>query len=564
MTAMWVPAASLEALDERPVVVKHHARQIAVFRAGESVYAIDNRCPHEGYPLASGKLSKDCVLTCNWHNWKFRLDTGECVIGGDDVRTYPTKVEDGRAWIDVSDPPKEERQARILQGLRGAFEDRDFGRICREMARLHYTGIDLSEGLSAALEWAHDRFEFGTTHAIAAAADWVRVASDHQDDFESRLICFSEAVDHLAFDTLRQPQYPYATAGDDRFSRTAFVAAVEDEDANRVEAMIAKALADGLHWPDMEEAFAAAAFAHYNDFGHSVIYVFKTGELASALGPAAERTLLPPLARHLCYTTREDLLPEFKDYIRILPMLPEPAPSPRLSEALAVPFPATTKSALEWVRDSLETQDAGSVYDRLLEALALNLLHCDLNFDAAFDRPVNQNVGWLDFTHGVTLSNAARKLCLRYPQFWKPALTQMACMLGRNHDFIDISVDRTKWEVHDVDAFFRVVHERLFDHGLRDPIFSAHWLKTSMAVLDELAVASESCRRTLLAALNRFLNSPMKGKHVRRLARQAIHLVGRDFDSFAPEHDHWIHAGSPARGDVCRKQGGDSEQRSNH
>jgi len=33
----------------------------------------------------------------------------------------------------------------------------------------------------------------------------------------------------------------------------------------------------------------------------------------------------------------------------------------------------------------------------------------------------------------------------------------------------------------------------------------------------------------LLAALNRFLKSPLKTKHVRRTARQAIQLVSRDF-----------------------------------
>jgi len=41
--------------------------------------------------------------------------------------------------------------------------------------------------------------------------------------------------------------------------------------------------------------------------------------------------------------------------------------------------------------------------------------------------------------------------------------------------------------------------------------------------------ASDSCQRYLLAALNRFLHSPIKQKHVRRLARQALALVKRDF-----------------------------------
>jgi nitrite reductase/ring-hydroxylating ferredoxin subunit len=134
----WIKAASLEKLELEPVVLKHSSKQIAVFRMGGSTFAIDNRCPHEGYPLAAGRLAQDCVLTCSWHNWKFRLDTGECLIGGDNVRSYPTKTEAGHAWVDVADPPAEESRRRILEGLKTAFDERDSGRICREIARLKY------------------------------------------------------------------------------------------------------------------------------------------------------------------------------------------------------------------------------------------------------------------------------------------------------------------------------------------------------------------------------------------------------------------------------------------
>jgi len=524
----WLKVASLDELQQRPIVFKHHPKQIAVFRVDGSVYAIDNRCPHEGYPLAAGHLSDECVLTCNWHNWKFRLDTGECLIGGDDVRSYPTKIEAGDAWVNVADPPPEETRQRILTGLRAAFDDRDFGRICREIARLHYSGLDPVDSVRAALDWAHDRLEFGTTHAIAAAADWLHLAGSYKDDFENRLICLSEAVDHLADDTLRRPQYAYPDSGEP-FERAAFLAAVEHEETHRVEAMIARALSEGMHWRDLEEAFTAAAFAHYNDFGHSVIYVLKTDELIDALGPSVERLLLLPLARHLCYTTREDLLPEFKDYGPILSMLQRSPGQRDLNGEPGVPFPATTRSALEWVRAGLMKSDAKPVYDRLLEALSLNLLSYDVRFGSAYDGPVSQNVGWLDFTHGITFSNAARKLCSRYPEFWQPALAQMACFLGRNHDFIDRSIDINVWTIGDSPEFFRQVHQRLFDHGYSDPIFSVHLIKTSLAVADELETASESCRRALLAALNRFLGSPLKTKHIRRTARQSISLVARDF-----------------------------------
>jgi nitrite reductase/ring-hydroxylating ferredoxin subunit len=38
-------------------------------RTGEGVFALDNRCPHEGYGLTQGNLEGN-TLTCAWHNWK--------------------------------------------------------------------------------------------------------------------------------------------------------------------------------------------------------------------------------------------------------------------------------------------------------------------------------------------------------------------------------------------------------------------------------------------------------------------------------------------------------------
>jgi len=94
----------------------------------------------------------------------------------------------------------------------------------------------------------------------------------------------------------------------------------------------------------MEEAFAEAALAHYNDFGHSIIYVYKTTSLVKKLGSDVEPFLLPSLARHLCYTTREDLLPEFKHYGIVLPQTPpytDQNGPPLDPESL---FPVTTKN----------------------------------------------------------------------------------------------------------------------------------------------------------------------------------------------------------------------------
>lgn len=156
------------------------------------------------------------------------------------------------------------------------------------------------------------------------------------------------------------------------------------------------------------------------------------------------------------------------------------------------------------------------------------MLHFDSRFGIAYDRPVSQNIGWLDFTHGITFANAVRNLCLKYPRLWPQGLLQMACFVGRNRKYLDLSLEESEWIVQDTEEFQQRILDRILDHGLVEPIFSAHLLKTATAVAEELQHASTSCRKHLLAALNRFFNSPLKQKHTRRLARQATELVRRD------------------------------------
>jgi len=57
-------------------VFRQDGKQVLLIAAGDRVFAIANRCPHEGYPLSEGTFGPDCVLTCNWHNWKFDLASG--------------------------------------------------------------------------------------------------------------------------------------------------------------------------------------------------------------------------------------------------------------------------------------------------------------------------------------------------------------------------------------------------------------------------------------------------------------------------------------------------------
>ncbi len=96
----FIDVAALAAIpDASGLVVECAGREIALFRVGADVYAIDNACPHEGGPLGQGELV-DGVVTCPWHGWTFNV-CGGCSLShpGNGVGAYSVKVEEGRVLV---------------------------------------------------------------------------------------------------------------------------------------------------------------------------------------------------------------------------------------------------------------------------------------------------------------------------------------------------------------------------------------------------------------------------------------------------------------------------------
>lgn len=116
----WYRVASLAELREKSCLsTQANGHTVALFAYGDEVYAVDNRCPHMGFPLDRGTV-RDGVLTCYWHYARFDLRTGGTFdLWADDVRAFPVEIRDGDIWIDVS--PRGDQQAhhedRLLVGL---------------------------------------------------------------------------------------------------------------------------------------------------------------------------------------------------------------------------------------------------------------------------------------------------------------------------------------------------------------------------------------------------------------------------------------------------------------
>ena len=83
------------------VTVEKHT--IAIFLYDSKIYAVDNRCPHMGFPLNKGTI-KDGILICHWHHARFDLMNGGTFDQwAGDVTSFPVEIRNGNeVWIEVS------------------------------------------------------------------------------------------------------------------------------------------------------------------------------------------------------------------------------------------------------------------------------------------------------------------------------------------------------------------------------------------------------------------------------------------------------------------------------
>ena len=100
-TLIWQEVGELQDIPVRGSRrFKHEEQTIALFRTAENtVYAINDSCPHEGGPLSEGIVHGNCV-TCPLHNWVISLDTGTAQ-GADcgATKTYPVRQEGTSVFV---------------------------------------------------------------------------------------------------------------------------------------------------------------------------------------------------------------------------------------------------------------------------------------------------------------------------------------------------------------------------------------------------------------------------------------------------------------------------------
>jgi len=500
-------------------VAKIANQQIALFETEGRLFAVNNRCPHEGYPLAEGSLQDGCRLACNWHGWTFDLSSGKALQGRDRVRTYPVERRQGEIWVQISPPDFKVLKHKALQELSEAAEEHDYARISQSLSRLEKAGGSLEEAAVQTINWSANRLERGFGHAHAGLADWISLAG--QND-EQRRIAFLEAIGHFSWDSVFSPEaaMPVETLP---WQSRAFLAAIEGMDQKMALRLCNGALEEGLGFRDLKPLLLDQIFAYYAGFGHPAIYVMKAETLINQLGPAVEASLCRQITRYLCLAAREDLVPEFRLFTDLLDAKAiEPSGEAITAQTLSG---MPTRQILPAV---VEARGANTViWETLVGAAALNMLKFDLTLQDRIQQPIAQNVGWLDFTHALTFAEALFQHASLKDEYWRSGHLQLACFIGRNAGFL-AEIPYDEWLVADSKAFWARQKSDLLNMDTGEYIYGVHRLKLILATENMLQHVGEHTQDLLLAALNRFLSSKARQRHPARTAFQAHASVERE------------------------------------
>ena len=416
----WVPAVGI---DDLPIggrkLFRHYDKRIAVFRTDRAIYAIDNRCPHQGYALLQGDVKEE-TLTCAWHNWKFELDEGGfCSFGGESVRTYPVEVRGGQVFVDVTDPAAEVIAPQLFESLLEAMGEVDIGRLARDTMRLRQIGTPLIEVVREGVNFGAPRMEYGWNHSLATLADCLNLAAMFEGELQAFPVIQGMSV--VSQNEVRRPIRPrpdpvdpvevYGSVED---ALLAYPHLVDDEQSDQAEALLRGLLASGVGPDRVRHALLSAITDHFLGYGHPMIFAQKSFEILDRIGWEEADTVLSPLVPNMVLSTRYDRLPYMRKFLKAWEAA-EVDLDALVARQNSAPFDAEgfrravldgdTQTSFAALNGALE---AGVDVGKILNVTSAAAAERFRRFDIDIDTDDTNEWGWLDVTHNMTYLDALR------------------------------------------------------------------------------------------------------------------------------------------------------------
>ncbi len=419
-----VRAASLSELRAAGRLVVHLDRHtLVLFAEGDDVHAVDNRCPHMGFPLHRGSVS-DGILTCHWHHARFDLCTGGTFDQwADELRRFPVEVDGDDVLVDLRAPddPVDHQRKRLRDGL-----ERDIPLVLAKAA------ITLWEDDRSGVGIFRDGLDFGVERR---GGGWFRGLTT--------LTCFMNLVPRL--DAAEQPAALYHgvadVAGDSAGQAPHFTLDplpgttdpvrlagwfrrfVDVRDAEGAERALVSAVRAGTSSPQLADMLFAAATDHrYLDGSHTLDFVNKALEALDVAGWERAEQVLASLPAQLAFAQRMEEANAWRNPVDLVALLEQ------AFEQLPAAIAAGADRRGSWkarpaLVDTVLDGEAAEILDALVDALRAGADEVQLASAVAFAAatriarfPTTNEFGdWDTALHTFTFANAVEQGLRRSP-----------------------------------------------------------------------------------------------------------------------------------------------------
>ena len=411
----FVHVANLSDFDSVPcITAQAGGHTLALFKYGDSIYAIDNRCPHMGFPLSQGSVT-DGILTCYWHYARFDLATGGTFDQfADDVPTFPVELRDGGVWVDLS--PQGDRSDYYRTRLNDGLE-RDIPLvIAKAVIHLLEAGADPVESFRIGLAYGTTYRGDGWGQGLTILTCMQNLLPYLRPDERARALYHGLAA--VTRDTTGEaPRFVVSPlpgeAADPVTLKRWFRQFVEVRDSEGAERCLVSASRAGAGRADLADMLFAAATDHrYIQVGHPLDFTNKALEALDHTGWEDPERILTSLVGGIAFAQRMEESNAWRHPVDLVAILA--GAFERLPDSLEGAGDGWVWEDSLAMVDTLLGDDPHAIADALLGALAAGCTPVDLAQAVSYAAAMriarfhtsNEFTDWDTALHTFTFANA--------------------------------------------------------------------------------------------------------------------------------------------------------------
>lgn len=352
------------------LLVRADKHTIALFYSDNKVYAIDNRCPHMGFPL-HGSTCKDGIVTCPWHYARFDLASGGTFDSwADDVRAFPVEIRDGDVWVNLA--PQVDAHTQGRQRLADGLEQGISLVIAKSVIALLDMGVDSTEAFQMGLEFGTRYNKEGWSTGLTIHTCMINILPFLNREDRPRALY--QGLSAVARDSAGAPPHfvvhplPNSTV-DLHTLKGWFRQFIERRDSEAAERCLVSAIRMGAEREQIADMLFTAATDHrYIDGGHTLDFINKALEALDTVDWQGAETVLASLISGLANASRMEESNSWRYPVDLVEILESAFAELPTTLEEGKPHQGTWSSRDELV-PILLGEDAQAIADTLLTAL---------------------------------------------------------------------------------------------------------------------------------------------------------------------------------------------------